>query len=134
MPADFVEREAFGGDADAGEDSFRRAQLAGLTLDIGLEEESRGLVVHGADEIDAVRPEPVRPVLGDGLAGDVEVGEDGDGDFRGGAGGLDGLCAFGDERRNDRLAEGEPFVAERPCAQDVGRPVGELMLDVVFEI
>ena len=108
--------------------------MLGLPLDVRFEEHRRGLVVHRADEIDAVRAEPFRPVLRDGLAGDFEIGEDGDGHFDGGAGGFGGLRAFGHERRDDHLAEGEPFVAEWTFAQNVGRPVGELMLDVVFEI
>ena len=98
LTADFVERESFRGNADAGENPFRRSQLADLTLDICFEEHRRGLVVHGANEINAVRSEPICPILRDGLASDFEIGEDGDGNFGGWAGGFDGLCAFGDKR------------------------------------
>ena len=102
-----------GGDADAGEDPFRRAQLADLAFKVGFEKKRRRLVVHGADEIDAVRAEPFRPVLRDGLAGDFEIGEDGDGHFDGGAGGFGGRRAIRcgvDLRPEHRSASG------RACA------------------
>ena len=32
------------------------------------------------------------------------------------------------------MAEGEPFIAERACGQNIGRPMGNFMLDMVFKI
>ena len=108
--------------------------MLSLPLDVRFEEHRCGFVVHRADEIDAVWSEPFRPILRDGLAGDFEIREDGGGNFDGRAGRFGSLRTFGDERRDDHLAEGEPFIAERACGQNVGRPMGNFMLDMIFKI